>query len=355
MTHAAFNAQGSETSPTGRHDEHMLQLCLPLLLHPDEHVQRQATLILLSLYSTHVFTLLRRRLGDNDPKVRSDAKRALQVLGRQSGYSVDPRPFRGMHIECLGTLRVYIGNREILAHEWAQSNVSRAGWRKVQAVLAYLIHRGRSGASADELHAAVWGSKVSNSALGRTLTALRQTIECFGSADLAARLLNFADQRYILVPDAYTSDVYTFEHTINVAEQTESDCGLKDAAPIYRRACDLYGGHYFATVDVVSDEVEERRTELLNAYINALERLVEYAYQQGDDEQCLALCRRGIRFDPTDDQLTLWMLRCHARQRNETEIARVFRRYLQALHVPPDEHDPVVRWMQTRVDQGERN
>jgi hypothetical protein len=40
-----------------RHDEHIVQTCIPLLLHPDEQVQRQATLLLLTLYGTHAFTL----------------------------------------------------------------------------------------------------------------------------------------------------------------------------------------------------------------------------------------------------------------------------------------------------------
>jgi hypothetical protein len=42
------------------------------------------------------------------------------------------------------------------------------------------------------------------------------------------------------------------------------------------------------------------------------------------------------------------MLRCYARQRNESEIARVFRRYLRALATPPDQGDAVVRWMRLR-------
>ena len=331
-----------------RHDEHIVQTCIPLLLHPDEQVQRQATLLLLTLYGTHAFTLLRRRLSDEKPQVRREAEQALRVLGRQSGHPVDFRPFRGMHIECLGTLRVYIGNQEILSHEWAQSNVSRAGRRKVQAVLAYLVHRGRGGASADEIRAAVWGDGGATGALGRTMTALRQTIEHFGGTSMAESLLISSNQRYILTPDAYTTDVRSFEHTIRVAEQTEHDRDLAAAAPVYRHACDLYGGPYLAGVDMLADEIEERRTELLNAYLNALERLAEYAYQQGDDEQCLALCHRGIRFDPTDERLTLWMLRCYARQRNESEIARVFRRYLRALAAPPDQGDAVVRWMRLR-------
>jgi two-component SAPR family response regulator len=180
------------------------------------------------------------------------------------------------------------------------------------------------------------------------MTALRQTIEHFGGTSMAESLLNSSNQRYILTPDAYTSDVRSFEHTIRVAEQTEHDRDLAAAVPVYRHACDLYGGPYLADVDMLTDEIEERRTELLNAYLTALERLAEFAYQQGDDEQCLALCRRGIRFDPTDERLTLWMLRCYEHQRNESEIARVFRRYLRALAAPPDQGDAVVRWMRLR-------
>lgn len=348
MPSAELGYHNERGGASNRHDEHIIQTCIPLLLHSDEQVQRQTTLLLLTLYGTHAFTLLRRRLSDGNPYVRRDAEQALRVLGRQSGHPVDFRPFRGMHVECLGTLRVYIGNQEILSHEWAQANTSRAGRRKVQALLAYLVHRGRSGASADELRAAVWGTAGATGALARTLTALRQTVERFGGEQMANTLLISTNQRYLLAPDAYTSDVRAFEHTIHVAEQTEHDRDLAAAAPVYRHACDLYGGPYLADVDIFADEIEERRTELLNAYLHALERLAEHAYQQGDDEQCLAFCHRGIRFDPADEQLTLWMLRCHARWRNESEIARVFRRYLRALSAPPDDNDAVVRWMRSR-------
>lgn len=326
-----------------RHD--LLDLCLPLLLYADEMVQRRTTLILMTIFGTHAFTLLRRRLGASDPDVCREATEALRVLERHSGHPAEYRPFRGIHIECLGTFQVYVGNQEILPHHWAQANGSRAGSRKVQAVLAYLVHRGRYGATSEEILAAVWDSTGSAGALARTITALRRTIEQFGSSELAERALVSADGRYILKPTAYTSDVQAFEQAIHVAEQTESERDLAMAAPIYRHACALYNGNYMATIKMVADDIEERRVELLNAFLNAIERQAEHEYQNGNDDRCLALCRQGLRFDPSDSAITLWKLRCLARQRRINEVKREYWRYLRSLGVPPDAEDSVVLWM----------
>lgn len=323
----------------------LTDLCLPLLLHADDLVQRQATLILMTTFGTHAFTLLRRRLSTVDPNVRREATEALRVLERHSGHPADYRPFRGIHIECLGTFQVYVENQEILPHHWTQANGSRAGGRKVQGVLAYLMHRGRRGATPEEILAAVWDSKGSAGALARTITALRRTIEQFGGSELAECALVYADGRYILKPAAYTSDVQAFEQAIRIAEQTENERDLETAAPIYRHACALYSGNYMAAIKIAVDDIEERRVELLNAFLNAIERQAEHAYQNGDDDRCLALCRQGLRYDPSDDAIILWKLRCLARQRRINEMKREYWRYLSILGAPPDAEDPVVHWM----------
>lgn len=323
----------------------LIELCLPLLIHPDESVQRQATLILMATFGTHTFTLLRRRLSHVDPRIRHEAEEALRTLERHSGHPVDYRPFRGIHIECLGAFRVYIDNQELLPHHWTQSNGSRAGSRKMQAVLAYLVHRGRHGATPDEILDAVWQKVRNAGALSRTLTALRRMIEQFGGAELAKRALAYAGGRYILQPSAYTSDVQAFEQAIRVAEQTESEYNLAMAAPIYRNACALYNGNYMANVEIAADDLDERRAELLNAFLNAIERQAEQAHLDGNDDRCVAVCRQGLRFDPSDEQITLWLLRSLARQQRISEMERAYRRYVRALAAPPDADDAVVRWM----------
>lgn len=170
-------------------------------------------------------------------------------------------------------------------------------------------------------------------------------IEQFGGAELAKRALAYAGGRYILQPSAYTSDVQAFEQAIRVAEQTESEYNLAMAAPIYRNACALYNGNYMANVEIAADDLDERRAELLNAFLNAIERQAEQAHLDGNDDRCVAVCRQGLRFDPSDEQITLWLLRSLARQQRISEMERAYRRYVRALAAPPDADDAVVRWM----------
>ncbi|MFQ3631054.1 AfsR/SARP family transcriptional regulator [Roseiflexus sp.] len=327
-------------------ETNIVDLCTPLLLHPDEMVQRQAALVLMTTLGTRVFTLLRRRLSDSDARIQCEAKQALRSLERHSGQPVDYRPFRGIHIECLGVFRVYISNHELFPQDWAQTNSSRAGARKVQSVLAYLMHCGNRGASPEELLAVVWENNGNHSALARTLSALRRTIERLGGVELAESALLYTGDRYILSPAVYTSDVHMFIQSIRVAEETENEHDLATAVPMYRNACALYSGNYMATVGITADDVDERRTDLLNGFLNALERQAEHAWREGDDERCITLCRTGLKFDPSDEHLTLWLLRCLARQRRNHEIVRAYFRYLRSSGVSPDDDDdPVVRWM----------
>src|SRR5204863_8741206 len=116
-----------------------------------------ASLIRFSTVGEGAVTYLRRRLEDPDREVGQQARQALRKLGDIAGLEVELQPFRGMYVECLGHLRVYIGSHEIHPEDWAQLEGGRAGWRKVQGVFAYLIHCGRRGTSREELGAAVWG------------------------------------------------------------------------------------------------------------------------------------------------------------------------------------------------------
>lgn len=337
----------TEHKPEAATDEiNAARTYLPLLNYPDELVQRQASLILLAHHGTQAFTLLRRLLSDADVGVRQAAERALVAFGRHSGQVVAFQPFRGMHIECLGRWRVFIDHREILPEHWAQRDGGRAGGRKVQQMLAYLVHCGHHGATPGQLSAAVWGDTAPNRALGRTLTALRQTLKQFGGEPFAEQVLNSTYGHYTLDPGGYSSDVQLFERTMQVAERIESSISLAEAVPHYRRACGLYGGRYLAAVGLADDLIDERRAEVLNAYLSAMERQAEHAYLSGDDAQCLALCHQSRRADPSDESLTLWMLRAYARQHRTDEIERLYWRYLRTngLHQNADPDDRVVQW-----------
>ena len=325
--------EGWSEHKEGAMEEHIAnpaRLYLSLLVHSQHTVRQQASMILLGTYGERALTYMRRLLEDPDRQVRQQARQALQILGDSTGIQVGLQPSPAMYVECLGHLRVYIGDREIRPQDWAQLEGGRAGWRKVQGVFAYLIHCGRRGASREELGAAVWGGPVSASSLSRTLTALRQALAHTEDPTFVERALSTTRYGCVLSPDVYHTDVQLFERVFNIASYTEQADGLPAAVPLYSQALSLYGGPYMA--DVPSSDIwsRERHDLLMNVFVITAERLAEYAYAQRRYRQCIALCRQALHVDPAADDVTAWLLRACARVGLYDELERAYRGYLHS-------------------------
>jgi DNA-binding SARP family transcriptional activator len=315
----------------------LARLYLPLLVHPQAEVYRQACAILLATYGERALTYVRRLLDDPDPDVRQQATQALRVIGEQSGLRVELRPFRGIYAECLGTFQVYLDGREVTSQDWAQDNGGRAGGRKLQGVLAYLVHVGRFGATREALGAAVWGGPVSASSLSRTLSALRQLIAHVGTPGLAERVLTVTREHCRLNVELCSTDADLFEQTFNAASRVENSDGLDVATPLYTQVLDLYRGLYMADVPRGSDWSRERRDLLMNDFVIASERLAEYAFTQRQHRHCVALCRRALEADPTAEDVTGWLMRAYARLGLWVEYEQAYQHYLAAQ--PADAFD----------------
>src|SRR5215207_6359522 len=108
----------------------LARLYLPLLTDYQPAVRRQACLIMLGTYGDRALTYLRRLVGDPDPQIRQDARLALLAIAEITDTSLKSKPFRGMHVECLGRMRVYIGNYEMRDSDWTAAEGGRAGARK---------------------------------------------------------------------------------------------------------------------------------------------------------------------------------------------------------------------------------
>jgi DNA-binding SARP family transcriptional activator len=325
------------------------RLYLPLLSHSEAEVRQQACTILLGAYGTGAILALRALLDDADLAVRQQARQGLHAIAAISGRDTSEQPL-GIHIECLGQLRVWIAGRQILARDWMQPDSGRAGWRKVQGAFAYLVHRGRFGASRAALGQAIWGGQVSAGSLARTLTALRQTLAGDGDAALIDRALTISGDQISFAVDAYTSDARFFEQTFEIACYTEGEQGLAAAAPLYARAVQLYTGTYMIDIAGGDEWGQHRRDHLLGNVVIAAERLAELAFAEQRYRQCVAICRQGLEIDDTAEELSNWLLRAYDRLHLRHEIAHAYRSYLRAATITPlgDEgrHNPVVRTYQ---------
>jgi DNA-binding SARP family transcriptional activator len=329
----------------------LARMYLPLLANTQPLVRRQACMILLGTYGKRALTYVRRLINDSDPEVRQNARLALLAMAEITDLGMTFQPFRGMYLQCLGRMRVYMDNHEIHAQNWAQADHGRAGWQKVQGVFAYLIHSGRRGATRAAIGTAVWGGPFSVSSLSRTFTTLRQTLGRACGPAFVEQALLITDDYCVLDPAYYHTDMQLFEHTFDAAVRMEQESGLESAVPIYSQAVHLYGGPYMADVPRGSGWSLHRRDSLMNRFIIAAERIAEYTYGQRQYKQCIALCTAALDADDTADTIIVWLMRAYAQEGRQAELEQVYRRYAHTAKIEPGQlatpQNPVVQVYQS--------
>jgi DNA-binding SARP family transcriptional activator len=324
----------------------LVRLALPLLAHPDPEVARQAYTLLLSAYGEGVAASLRRLAQDADGEVRRQAQLALQGVAAGSALAAEPSDV-AMQIACLGSLRVYAGGRWLEPRAWSPEGGGRAGWQKVQAVFAFLVHSSPHGATRDAVSAAVWGEQTSTSSLARTLTTLRQALGQALGQEFAERLLVTTGDHVRLDAELYETDWRQFERVYARALDAEDANGLRAAAPLYAQALELYAGPYMGDVLPGSGWMAARR-ELLSSYaVIAAERLAEDAYARADYRRCVQVCLQALAAAPAVDDIVAWMLRAYAKLGKYGELDYAYHDYLRTAAMDPSdpraEQDPVVR------------
>jgi DNA-binding SARP family transcriptional activator len=329
----------------------LARLYLPLLANAQPPVRRQACMILLGTYGNRALTYVRRLIDDGDPQVRQNARLALLAVTEITDLGITFQPFRGMYMQCLGRLRVYIDDREIRSQDWVQADHGRAGWQKVQGVFAYLIHSGRRGATRTAIGTAVWGGPFSANSLSRTFTTLRQTLVKTCGPAFVERALMISDDYCILDPAYYHTDMQLFEHTFDAAVRLENESSLELAAPIYSQAMHLYGGPYMADVPRGSGWSQHRRDHLMSSFMIAAERMAEYTYSQRQYKQCIAICTAVLDTDDDADEIIVWLMRAYAQEGRQAELEQLYRGYARALRIDLDDladrQDPVVQVYQS--------
>ncbi|NTU79981.1 MAG: hypothetical protein HGA45_11355 [Chloroflexales bacterium] len=322
----------------------LAQLYLPLLTDPQPTVRRQACALLLATYGEHGLTLLRRLLSAGDLDVRQQASLALQHLADLISLPVYHQPFSGVHIECLGRTRLFVGDREVQLNTWVRREHGAVGWQKVQGVLAYLLHCGQRGTTRATLEAAIWGSATPTT-IGRTLRALRRLLAELLGEEAADQALTIEDQFCLLSPEVYRSDVQAFEQTFNLASHTEEREGLAAAAPLYNQALRLYGGPYMIDIVQGTPWAQARRDHMRGSFLIAAERVAEHAYDQRRYHECADVCAQVFDADESADECVAWLLRAYQRMGHGCAIEHAYRRYLRANDLDersPEAHQDVV-------------
>lgn len=312
----------------------LMRLYLPLLAHSDSEVRRQTALVVQTAYDGKAGAHIRLLSRDDDPVVRRQARAALEALSALGQVHETPVLYDSIGVECLGAFGVHIGGLKLQVQDWGRYDSGRAGAQKLQSVFAYLVHVGGRGATREAIISAVWANSANVSILARTLTSLRKLITDIGSNNLIDALIIDTD-RCMLRPDFVHNSADQFERAFTLADQTEQQAGLEAAAPLYSYALHMYGGPYMSDVVRGSGWMLERRELLTGHFVNAAERLAEYAFMQQRYKECVQVCSLALAEEPDADDVTIWLLRAYRELNQHIDLELAYKRYLRAAGITP--------------------
>jgi transcriptional activator len=199
-------------------------------------------------------------------------------------------PPSGLYVHALGSLRAELDGEPL--RRWGGE---KAGSRQAEAIFAFLFDRGDRGVGKDEILELVWPDvdlDRADVAFHRTMLGLRSVLAPGRRARGAAGPITFANDRYRLDPETVAwSDTSEFDRLLAESGSAAPD----DAMRMLERARALYRGDYLDDCPFYGDsaDVEDRRQEIRQRYVDLLVELGERYVARGDRTAAAASLRQA--------------------------------------------------------------
>ena len=164
--------------------------------------------------------------------------------------------------------------------------------------------------------------------LNVSIYGLRQA---FRNGDAEFSQVLYQNESYLLNPklDVWL-DVEEFWNHFHSAQRLERDGLLSEAVKEYHAAEALYQGEF-----LVEDRYEEwllpLRRQLTRSYLELLERLSRYYYDNGEFTSCIAICRSMLTIDSCLEDTHRRLIRCHHFQGQKHLALRQYHRCVKSL------------------------
>ena len=318
---AAFRAHRQFLAPSGQYDN---PYWIPADLLEAAMLDEQLSFMLGRVVPDYASLRARRRTGQQFAR------------GATPSWLARPGPLIGAtpgatrwHINCLGQLRVFIGNHAV---NW---RLPGGAPKKTRTLFAYLLHSGEKGAHADRISELLWpdgGSEaVKRTRLHHTVAMLRKTL---GDAASVQRM---GEYYRLNAPRGSWIDIDTFEQLcrrgLSLYKRGEDEAALR----LYAAAEQIYMGDLFEDlpVEYVQPEQEdwclprriwlrEMALKLQFDYARALSRL-------NRTREALEHCLKALTIDPAHEGANAEAMRSFVAQGRVDAMHRQFRQYRQAL------------------------
>ncbi len=229
-----------------------------------------------------------------------------------------------LHFALLGPVQITL----------ADSTTLRFDYRKVQALLVYLVVERQQAHRREVLAELLWPNQPaekSRGSLRQALATLRQILP--DRDDVPLLLVTRATVQFNPAGD-YTLDSATFDKLRDVCDTHPHDLlsACAECIERYDVAAGLYRGS-FASDLVVEDcpEFDEwlthMRERFAQAALDTLDRLAHYAEVKGDTPRALSYARRQLTIDPWRDDTHLQVMRLLAAQGQRAAAVEHYNRY----------------------------
>lgn len=204
-------------------------------------------------------------------------------------------------VYCLGPFRVYQNEQQIT--DWRST--------KGKTIFKYLIaHRERPIAK-EVLMDTFWPEAHPDAARNNLNVAIYGLRQAFRMARPSYSHIIFEYDSYMLNPELQIwVDYETFLENLSSGQKLEQRGELEGAMNLYSAAVAHYQGE-FMEEDRYEDWPTSTREHLRENYLDLLDRLSRYYFDQTDTSTCTTMCRKILAIDPCREEAHRRLMRCY--------------------------------------------
>lgn len=243
----------------------------------------------------------------------------------------------------LGSFRVIINDRPV--ENWPSG--------RGRSVLKYLLTQRARPVPRDVLMDFFWPESTPESARNSLNVAIHGLRQAFRAIDETPVVL-FENGVYLLNPDlTIWLDIEEFERHFQSARQLEESGQLIAAMAEYEVAIGLYHGDFLLD-DPYEDWPVLTRERLRVMYLEALDRLGQIYFAQGQSAACSNLCQLILAVDNCREDAHCRLMRCYARLGQYPLALRQYQACIEALRTELDvEPSPTTTELYERIRRRE--
>jgi len=246
--------------------------------------------------------------------------RLLAAMGLDD--SITTHPGYQLRAQTFGGFRVWRGDVEIGAREWARKKAR-------QLLQLFITQRGRL-LEREEIFELLYRDTTADAAARDfkvALNALNKALEPERGDDEPAIIARAESAYGLRVGADVWIDADEFARLINQAEKAQGDAALD----LYRCALALYHDDYLIADARYDDWAVAERERLLAMYLRAADRLAAEWLARNAFDECIGWCEKILARDRCWEHAYRLMMRAYAQRGDRAQARRVFEQCVRAL------------------------